>query len=37
MKCYSVDAFTDELFKVNQVGVCLLDEWLSISTILEIL
>jgi len=29
MKYYIVDAFTDTLFKGNQAGVCLLDEWLS--------
>ncbi|MCL2873433.1 MAG: PhzF family phenazine biosynthesis protein [Defluviitaleaceae bacterium] len=27
MKYYIVDAFTDELFKGNQAGVCLLNEW----------
>jgi len=27
MKYYIVDAFTDELFKGNQAGVCLLDKW----------
>ena len=29
MKYYVVDAFTDELFKGNQAGVCLLDGWLD--------
>ncbi|WP_099468653.1 PhzF family phenazine biosynthesis protein [Konateibacter massiliensis] len=29
MKYYIIDAFTDELFKGNQAGVCLLDEWLD--------
>lgn len=29
MKYYIVDAFTNELFKGNQAGVCLLDEWLE--------
>ena len=29
MKYYIVDAFTDTLFKGNQAGVCLLDEWLD--------
>lgn len=29
MNYYIVDAFTDELFKGNQAGVCLLDEWLD--------
>jgi len=29
MKYFIVDAFTDELFKGNQAGVCLLDEWLD--------
>jgi len=28
MKYYVIDAFTDELFKGNPAGVCLLDEWL---------
>lgn len=27
MKYYVVDAFTDELFKGNPAGVCLMDEW----------
>ena len=27
MKYYIVDAFTDQLFKGNQAGVCLLEEW----------
>jgi len=27
MRYYVVDAFTDELFKGNPAGVCLLDEW----------
>ena len=29
MKYFVVDAFTDELFKGNQAGVCLMDEWLD--------
>lgn len=29
MKYYIVDAFADELFRGNQAGVCLLDEWLD--------
>jgi PhzF family phenazine biosynthesis protein len=29
LKYYIVDAFTDELFKGNQAGVCFLDEWLD--------
>jgi len=29
MRYYIVDAFTDELFKGNQAGICLLDEWLD--------
>lgn len=29
MKYYIVDAFTDTLFKGNQAGVCILDEWLN--------
>jgi len=29
MRYYIVDAFADELFKGNQAGVCLLDEWLG--------
>jgi len=29
MRYYIVDAFTDRLFKGNQAGVCLLDEWLD--------
>ena len=29
LKYYIVDAFTDKLFKGNQAGVCLLDEWLD--------
>ena len=28
MRYFLVDAFTDELFKGNQAGVCLLEEWL---------
>jgi len=27
MKYFVVDAFTDELFKGNQAGVCLIDQW----------
>ena len=34
MKYYIVDAFTDQLFKGNQAGVCLLDEWLD-STLMQ--
>lgn len=29
MQYYIVDAFSDRLFKGNQAGVCLLEEWLS--------
>jgi len=29
MKYFIVDAFTDELFKGNQAGVCFLDSWLD--------
>ena len=29
MNYYIVDAFTDKLFKGNQAGVCLLEEWLD--------
>ncbi|MCL1895045.1 MAG: PhzF family phenazine biosynthesis protein [Clostridiales bacterium] len=29
MKYYIVDAFADQLFKGNQAGVCLLEEWLD--------
>lgn len=29
MKYFVIDAFTDELFKGNQAGVCLADEWPS--------
>ncbi|MFT4145854.1 MAG: PhzF family phenazine biosynthesis protein [Mobilitalea sp.] len=29
MKYFIVDAFTEELFKGNQAGVCLLDSWLD--------
>ena len=36
MKYYIVDAFTDELFKGNQAGVCLLDEWLDDETMQSI-
>lgn len=36
MKYYIVDAFTDELFKGNQAGVCLLDEWLDDETMQNI-
>lgn len=28
MKQYIVDAFTDTLFKGNQVAVCVMDEWI---------
>ncbi|MDR2943019.1 MAG: PhzF family phenazine biosynthesis isomerase, partial [Treponema sp.] len=27
MKYFVVDAFTEELFKGNQAGVCILDKW----------
>lgn len=36
MKYYIVDAFTDKLFKGNQAGVCLLDEWLDDETMQNI-
>lgn len=36
MKYYIVDAFTNELFKGNQAGVCLLDEWLDDDTMQNI-
>lgn len=36
MKYYIVDAFTDKLFKGNQAGVCLLDEWPDNDTMLNI-
>ncbi len=29
MQYYIIDAFSDQLFKGNQAGVCILDEWLS--------
>jgi len=29
MKYFIVDAFTEELFKGNQAGVCILDKWLN--------
>lgn len=29
MKQYIIDAFTDELFKGNPAGVCVMDEWIS--------
>ncbi len=29
MKQYTVDAFTDELFKGNPAAVCVMDEWIS--------
>jgi len=29
MKYYIVDAFTDKMFKGNQAGVCILEEWLD--------
>ena len=29
MRYFIVDAFTDELFKGNQAGVCLLDKWID--------
>lgn len=36
MRYYIVDAFTDKLFKGNQAGVCLLDEWLDKALMQEI-
>ena len=36
MKYFVVDAFTDELFKGNQAGVCLVDEWPSDDTMQKI-
>ena len=36
MKYYIVDAFTDQLFKGNQAGVCLLEEWLDDQLMQEI-
>ncbi|MCL2287035.1 MAG: PhzF family phenazine biosynthesis protein [Firmicutes bacterium] len=36
MKYFVVDAFTDELFKGNQAGVCLVDEWPSEDTMQKI-
>ncbi|MDF2513143.1 MAG: phenazine biosynthesis protein PhzF family [Herbinix sp.] len=29
MRYFIVDAFTEELFRGNQAGVCLLDRWLD--------
>lgn len=29
MKCYVVDAFTDQVFKGNPAAVCILDKWIS--------
>ena len=29
MEYYVVDAFTDELFKGNPAGICILDKWIS--------
>jgi len=29
MKYFVVDAFTDELFRGNPAGVCILDKWLD--------
>lgn len=29
MKYYVADAFTDEVFKGNPAGVCVLDKWLQ--------
>lgn len=31
MRYFIVDAFTEELFRGNQAGVCLLDAWLDAS------
>jgi len=36
MKYFIVDAFADSLFKGNQAGVCLLDEWLDTATMQKI-
>ncbi|MHB1484225.1 MAG: PhzF family phenazine biosynthesis protein [Saccharofermentanales bacterium] len=36
MKYYVIDVFTDELFKGNPAGVCLLDEWLPDKTLQNI-
>ena len=36
MRYFVVDAFTDELFKGNPAGVCLLDEWLDGQTMQNI-
>lgn len=36
LRYYIVDAFTDEVFKGNQAGVCLLDEWISSETMQNI-
>lgn len=36
MKYYVVDAFTNQLFKGNPAGVCLLDEWIDDSTMQSI-
>jgi len=36
MKYFIIDAFTSELFKGNQAGVCLLDEWLPDNTMQKI-
>ncbi|CAI3923736.1 PhzF superfamily (YHI9) (PDB:1SDJ) (PUBMED:24914732) [Commensalibacter communis] len=29
MKCYVVDAFSNEIFKGNPAAVCILDQWVS--------
>jgi PhzF family phenazine biosynthesis protein len=29
MKYYIVDAFAEELFKGNQAGICVLDNWID--------
>lgn len=36
MKYYVIDVFTDELFKGNPAGVCVLDEWLDDITLQKI-
>ena len=36
MKYYIVDAFTETLFKGNQAGVCLLDEWPDVNVMQNI-
>ncbi|MDP4179268.1 MAG: PhzF family phenazine biosynthesis protein [Bacillota bacterium] len=36
MKYYVVNAFTDEIFKGNPAGICILNEWISDSTMQNI-